>query len=104
MTHDKENDFPGVRLAAAGCLCLLLLVWVGFFDDSWQNAFMRMAHGHRDPSMAALITGSISLLIFTVLFPVAYRGRTADRWLAALLALVPSSLFLLTALGSYGPR
>ena len=101
--HDKENDFPGVRLAAAGCLCLVLLVWVGFVDASWQNAFIRIAHHHGDPidSIGALITGSISLFIFTVLFPVAYRGQAADRWLAALLAVVPSSVFLLTALGAF---
>ena len=100
--HNKENDFPGVRLAAAGCLCLVLLFWVGFFDISWQNAFIRIAH-HRDSvdSIGALITGSISLFIFTVLFPVAYRGHAADRWLAALLAIVPASVFLLTALGSF---
>ncbi len=101
--QDKRNEFSGVRLAAAGCLCLVLLAWVGFVDGSWQSAFIRSVHPHPDPldSVGALITGSISLLIFAVLFPVAYRGQTADRWLAALLAVVPSSIFLLTALGAF---
>jgi len=98
--HDKHTEFPGVRLAVAGCLCLALLLWVGFCDDSWQNALTRLMSSHRqgaDHSMA-LITGCLSLLIFTILSPIGYWGSRTDRWLAALLATVPACVILLTAL------
>jgi len=89
---DREH-FPSVRLASAGFLSLLLLSWVGFgVNSSWQ-LFISPRHGsHNDPLSLAVAVG-LSLLILTILIPVLWRGPRHDRWLAALLAIFPLSLF-----------
>jgi hypothetical protein len=78
----------------------VLLFWVGFFDDSWQNALTHLTfrHTHGADHTLALITGCLSLVIFTILSPIGYWGSKGDRWLAALLAIVPACVILLTAL------
>ena len=50
--------------------------------------------GQAEPT-GILVTAAISLLTVAVLFPVLWRARTADRWLAALLLFFPLLMFLI---------
>src|SRR5436190_13022110 len=97
----KSTDFPGVRLVVASCLSLVLIIWAAFFDDSWKNAFPYPGLRGRYPtdSLSALMTMAISFVIVAILFPVVCRGPKSDRWLVAILAIVPLAVVFLTAIG-----
>src|SRR5262245_13180208 len=91
----KTTDILRIRLAAAGCLNLVLLVWVIFIEDSWKNLFTHVAswdRGGPNPS-GILSTAAISLATLTLLFPVLLRGRDEDRSLTTLLAPFPLFMF-----------
>jgi hypothetical protein len=97
-TMNRPDHFPSIRLAAAGCLSLLLLFWVGLWDDASWRLFISVDHGFdQEPYWLALTVGlAISILI--ILIPVLWRGPVGDRWLAALLAVFPLSLFAIAVL------
>src|SRR5438552_8993845 len=87
--QDKTCDRPSVRLAAAGCLSLLVLLWVGVFDDSWQTVFIRVSPCHFREPFGNLVTVALSLSALTALYPVVRLRRSAHRWSAAFLAAFP---------------
>jgi hypothetical protein len=99
--HSNSTQFPTVRLVAAGCLSLALVLWAGCFDNWWQLGLSRYLSRPPYPTdeIAGFITLAISLLILAILLPVLRRGGASDRWLAVLLAAFPFSLFVLTMCG-----
>jgi hypothetical protein len=91
--HDaKTTEAVRIRLAAAGCLNLVLLVWVAL--DPWENVLKYVAgrQAFANPS-GILLTAAISLVILTLLFPVLLRGRDVDRLLTTLFAPFPLFMF-----------
>jgi hypothetical protein len=97
---NDTDHFPSVRLAAAGCLSLLLLLWIGFWGDASWPMLISGRHGvgiDASPFSFAVATG-LALLILLILIPVLWRGPARDRWLAALLAVFPLSLFAVPAI------
>ena len=93
-------DFPRVRLLAAGCLSIVLLGAIVFFDPPWDEVVGYVPACHRglaNPT-GMLVTAALSLLTLTVLAPVLFRCRGIDRWSAALLAIFPLLMFVVAVL------
>jgi len=98
---NDHDHFPSVRLATSGCLSLVLLFWIGFWDDASWRLFISPYHGVDADPLSFAVTAGLALLILMILIPVLWRGPAGDRWLAALLALFPLSLFAIAVAGDF---
>jgi hypothetical protein len=97
----KSSDhFPSIRLAAAGCLSLLLLGWVGLWCQDFWRPFVSIQHEIDENLFSLTVTAGLALSILLILIPVLWRGPGADRWLALLLTFFPLSLFAFATLSS----
>jgi hypothetical protein len=89
-------------VAAAGCLSLLLLLWVEVFDDSWETVITRVPPCHFREPLGNLVTAALSLSVLTTLYPVVRLPRSPHKWSAALLVGFPLLIFALGVLSLVG--
>jgi hypothetical protein len=94
MNH--SDHFPSIRLAAAGGLSLLLMGWVGIWDQDFWRIFVSSRIIDEDP-LSFTVTVGLAFSILVILIPILWRGSGGDRWLAVLLTFFPLSLFAVAA-------
>jgi hypothetical protein len=92
-----NDDFPSIRLAAAGFVSLLLLGWVGVWYQDFWSVFNFTRHAIDEEPFSLTVTVGLALSILLILIPVLWRGAGMDRWLAVLLTFFPLSLFAVAA-------
>jgi hypothetical protein len=79
----------------------LLLFWVGLWDDASWRLFISLDYGFAEEPYSLAVTAGLAMSILIILIPVLWRGPMADRWLAALLAIFPLSLFAVAVIGGF---
>src|SRR5262245_54588937 len=91
---NKLKHLPSVRLAASGCVSLVLLAWIGFMP-LWLPPVTSLFD--RVCLIAVAVAAGLSAAVLAILAPVVWHGPRRDRWLALLLAPFPLLVFSVTS-------